>query len=112
MGDEKFCIGNVNEDSYKDIFYNDIILDIINNSMAESLPGCSDCAFQMYCGNDPIRNFATQKDIIGHRPTSDLCLIHKQIIKYLFEIVLKNDSTQMDVFWSWITDRSLSEIRI
>lgn len=111
MGDTKFCVGNVARDTYKDLFYNPYLLEIIRNSCAESLPGCSHCAFQMYCGIDPVRNYVTQNDVMGHRPTSDSCLIHKEVIKYLFEIILKNDPYYMDVFWSWLTGRRLSEIR-
>jgi His-Xaa-Ser system radical SAM maturase HxsB len=110
IGDHKFCIGNVMKNTYKEIFYNDKIKVIIYNSCTESLPGCSDCAFQMYCGIDPIRNYETQNDIVGNRPISDSCLIHKEIIKYLFDIILKDDRKRMDVFWSWLTGRNLLEI--
>ena len=112
MGDYKFRLGNVHKDSYRDIFYNNTLVNLIKDSCAESLPGCSDCAFQMYCGIDPVRNYATQNDAVGYRPTNDFCLINKEIIRYLFEIILKNDQDKMDVFWSWITGRSLSEVRI
>lgn len=112
MGDGRFCMGNVHNNTYKELFYNNTLQEIIGNTCAESLPGCSDCAFQMYCGIDPIRNYVTQRDIMGHRPTSDFCLIQKEIIKYLFEIILQNNSNQMDIFWSWITGRSLSEVSI
>ncbi len=112
MGDYSFCIGNVFKNSYKEIFYNDAIINIIKNSCAESLPGCADCAFQMYCGIDPIRNYVTQSDVTGYRPASDFCLIHKEIINYLFEIILQNDPEQINIFWSWITIRGLSDIWI
>jgi MoaA/NifB/PqqE/SkfB family radical SAM enzyme len=111
-GDYRFCLGNVHKNSYRDIFYSSTIVNIIRESCAESLPGCSDCAFQMYCGIDPVRNYTTQNDAVGYRPTNDFCLINKEIMRYLFEIILKNDPDKMDVFWSWITGRSLSEIRI
>ena len=111
MGDHSFCMGNVHNNSYEALFCGNTLLNLINNSCVESLPGCNDCAFQMYCGIDPIRNYITQHDILGHRPTNDACLIHKEIIKYLFEIILRNNSDQLDVFWSWITYRSLTEIR-
>ncbi len=112
MGEHKFCLGNVLKNTYKELFYNDMIINIIRSTCAELLPDCSDCAFQMYCGIDPVRNYVMQDDIIGHRPSNDFCFIHKEIMKHLFEIILNDNSDQMDVFWSWITGRSLSEVRI
>lgn len=110
MGDHTFCMGDITTDSYRKLFYNENVRNIIAVSCAELLPGCSDCAFQVYCGIDPVRNYATKKDIVGHRPTDEFCAIHKEIIKYLFSIILTNDTNKLDVFWSWITSRSLSEI--
>jgi len=112
MGDFTFCIGNIFKDTYKEIFYGEKIRGIISTSCAETLPSCSDCAFQMYCGIDPIRNFAIHSDIIGHSPTDDFCIIHKEIIKYLFNLILKNDENALDVFWSWLTNQRLSDISI
>lgn len=112
MGDPSFCLGNVNSHSYRDLFYGDKILKLIADSCAELIPGCSDCVFQGYCGTDPVRNYATQNDPVGHRPTNDMCLVNKEIFNHLFEIILRNDPNQTDVFWSWITGQSLSQIRI
>lgn len=110
-GDFSFCLGNVNKDTYRHLFYNGKIVNIIGSSCAELLPGCSDCAFQAYCGIDPVRNYVTQNDPVGHRPTNEMCLTNKEILKHLVEIILHNDPNQMDVFWSWITGRTLAEIR-
>lgn len=112
MGDNSFYLGNVHSNTHKELFYGTTLRNIIENSLAEILPGCSDCAFQNYCGIDPIRNYLKCKDIIGHIPTSELCLIHKEIFKYLFEIILHNKRDKMDVFWSWLTGRNILEIRI
>ncbi len=73
MGDFTFRLGNVRTHSHKDIFTGDVFLDLAAASCNQSLPGCSDCAFQPYCGSDPVFNHATQGDIFGHRPTSDFC---------------------------------------
>ncbi|TAL23227.1 MAG: His-Xaa-Ser system radical SAM maturase HxsB, partial [Nitrospirae bacterium] len=110
MGDNNFCMGNVNTNTYRELFKGKLIQDLVGSTCAESLPGCSDCVFQLYCGIDPIRNYATQYDIIGHRPSSEFCYIQKDIIKHLFDFILKNNSEHMDVFWSWLTGRHISEI--
>lgn len=110
-GDDTFLMGNLENDNYRNLFYSTKMQDIISCSCAENLPGCSDCVFQMYCGIDPVRNYATQHDIIGHRPSDQSCIIHKEIITYLFEMILGDDKDKMDVFWSWITKRKLKDIR-
>ena len=110
MGNFTFRLGNVRTHSHKDIFTGDAFLDLMAASCNQSLPGCSDCAFQSYCGSDPIFNHATQGDIFGHRPTSDFCGRNMTIIKHLFGLILKQDPEIMRIFLAWIQDSSLREI--
>ncbi len=111
MGDRRFFMGNVNQDSFLDIFQSPILQELIASSCVETLPGCHSCAFQTYCGADPVRNYALQGNLIGHRPTSDFCQKHKAILSFLVELLDRGDQGMMDVFWSWITRRSLAEVR-
>lgn len=112
VGDKMFRMGNVHKNRYEDIFDGHMIHKITYNSCVEILPGCASCAFQMYCGADPIRNYNETGDIVGHRPTSEFCKKNMAIIEYLFEKIRKNDDKIMAVFWAWITNRSFEEIRI
>jgi His-Xaa-Ser system radical SAM maturase HxsB len=109
-GDKEFLMGNVKKDAYIDVFGGNTLLNMVNKSCVETLPGCSWCAFQPYCGSDPVRNYSEQGDIIGHRPTCDFCKKHMGIMKHLFELIHINEDDIMDVFWSWITRRPLEEI--
>lgn len=111
VGDRKFSMGNLDKDRYEDIFNGSIIHKIVQNSCVETLPGCASCAFQMYCGADPIRNYVETGDIVGHRPTSDFCKKNMGILEYLFEKLRNNDDNVMDVFFSWVTKRRLEEIQ-
>jgi His-Xaa-Ser system radical SAM maturase HxsB len=111
MGDRRFYLGNVHRDSYLDIFTSPVLRELIEVSCVETLPGCHSCALQTYCGADPVRNYAVQGNLAGHRPTSDFCLKHQAIIKFLLEIIEADDPEVMDVFWSWITNRTLVEVR-
>jgi His-Xaa-Ser system radical SAM maturase HxsB len=110
MNDFTFRLGNVRTHSHKDIYTGDPFLNLVAASCNQSLPGCSDCAFQPYCGSDPIFNHATQGDIFGHRPTSDFCGRNMTIIKYLFDLILKEDPEIMRIFLSWIHNSTLREI--
>jgi len=97
-----FRLGNVNENTYQEMFNGKKLHSIIHSACTECLPGCAECVFQPYCGADPVRNLSEQKDIIGHRPTNEMCKKNKAIIHYLFELIKKNDPDINRVFWSWI----------
>lgn len=107
IGDNKFLMGNVNINSYQEIFNSDFMHNLISSACLECLPECSYCAFQSFCGADPVRNYSEQGDIIGHRPSSEACRKNKAIIRYLLELIKINDAKINRVFWSWITKRSL-----
>lgn len=107
VNNQHFKMGNVNENSYQEIFNSEFLHNVIANSCTECLPVCAECAYQPFCGADPVRNFSEQGDMIGHRPTSDMCRKTKAIIKYLLKLIKKNDPNINNVFWSWITKQSI-----
>lgn len=111
MGDNHFCMGNV-DDKYTDIFNGKIIRDIVYNSCVETMPVCSECVYQQYCGADPIRNYLETKDIMGRRLTSGFCKKNKMILDYLFNLLRNADEDTMDIFWSWITRRPYEDIKL
>ncbi len=107
VGDHRFLLGNVIKNTYKEIFYGDAIKEIVNVSCLECLPNCSDCAYQTFCGSDPIRNYSETGDLIGNHTTSSVCKKNKVIIAYLLKLIHENDTRVMNTFWSWLTHRSL-----
>ena len=109
MGDEEFKLGNVHDDSYEQMFGGDLIRRIAASSCIESIPGCCDCAFQPFCGADPVFNYATQGDMIGHRPTSDFHKKNFFIIKYLLERY-RADPVVRRIFWAWVRNVPVSHL--
>lgn len=101
-GDMQFLMGTVH-DEYKQLFGGKVVRDTISSSLVECIPGCNNCAFQMWCGADPLRNYALEKDLIGYRPTNEFCQKNMSIIKYLLEVIQKGDSKVLDIIWSWLT---------
>lgn len=97
-----FRLGNVNENTHQEMFNGEKMHMILNDACTECLPGCADCVFQPYCGADPVRNLSEQGDMIGHRPTNEMCKKNKAIFYYLFELLKKNDPEINRIFWSWI----------
>jgi His-Xaa-Ser system radical SAM maturase HxsB len=104
MNDYSFKLGHLDTHSYEEIFYGERAQEIIESGINESLPGCSDCAFQSYCGADPVHNHATQGDIVGYRPTNSFCQKNMEIIRYLIEL-MDTDKRIEKIFRSWIKPR-------
>jgi uncharacterized protein len=107
MNDKTFRLGSVHDNSYEELFKGDALRALVRASVNESLPGCSDCAYQQYCGADPVFHHATQGDPVGHRPTSEFCRKNMAIITELFRYIESGDRDVMRIFWSWITDRPI-----
>jgi uncharacterized protein len=111
MGDRRFRLGNVHTDSYDAIFGGHRLTSTIRDSIVEALPGCAECAFQTYCGADPVFHYATQGDPIGHRPTSAFCHKNMSIIRHLFSLLATEDPELYRIFFAWIRKTSVEEMR-
>ena len=70
MGDESFNLGNIMTDSYEQIMLSDKLLDALEGSFTLSAPMCSECAFEPFCGADPVFHHAMYKDILGRKSES------------------------------------------
>ena len=73
MGDRTFRLGNVHDSSYVDIMLSDGLLRPLMESIALSAPMCATCAFEPYCGADPVFHHATAGDFTGHKALSAFC---------------------------------------
>lgn len=100
MGDNRFRMGNLHKDSYESLFVDSDIVSVLSKSMSECIPGCEDCALQPICGSDPVTNYRTQGDIVGHRPTSAYCRRNRAIICHLIEI-LEADGPEATILRGW-----------
>jgi len=100
MGDTTFELGNVLKNSYEDIFLNPKLLDPIEDSFAYSVPMCNDCAFETYCGADPVFHHGRYKDFIGRKPESEFCNRNMKIFKYVIER-MESDKFVKKLFMSW-----------
>ena len=105
MKDFTFQLGDFKTHSYNEIFYGEKALDFAQSWANESLPGCSECAFQAYCGADPVLNHATQDDLVGYRPTNSFCERNMEIIRYLIEL-MESDKAIEKIFWTWVTGKN------
>ncbi len=101
MQDFTFRLGHLNEDSFDDVMSSEKLIDILDSTMTEGMPMCSDCGFQPYCGSDPVYHWATQGDMVGIKPASGFCRKNMQIMRLLIQL-LEDDPTAAEVLRSWI----------
>jgi radical SAM protein with 4Fe4S-binding SPASM domain len=111
-GDKTFCMGNVHTDSYESIFCGKKLFNFAKTTTIEANPGCAWCVYQTYCGSDPIRNYIEGDEFEFLQSKGDFCKKHRAIFDLLFQYLIKQDDRIVDVFWSWITHRSLSELKL
>ncbi len=100
MGDKRFCIGNVHSNTYEEIFLNDTLLEALESSFAASVPMCSWCAFEPYCGADPVFHHATQSDFVGKKPLSAFCNRNMSVFKGLIERMNSRPEVR-EIFERW-----------
>lgn len=111
--DATFRMGNVHEDSYDDIFFGDKMQELAAASCNEALAGCSDCAYQTYCGADPVRNHRTQHDMFGNRAErGTFCNRNKPIIEHLIHLMDTADPDVERIFWAWVCREDVNRLKL
>jgi His-Xaa-Ser system radical SAM maturase HxsB len=84
MGDDIFVIGHAVEQSHRDVVSHETVRSMAAASYLDAVPGCSDCAYNPYCGVCPVYNYIEQGDLFGKMPGSDWCRISMGICDHLF----------------------------
>jgi len=102
MGDKTFCLGNIHKNTYEEIILSEKLLNPLEQSFAESAPMCSDCAFEAYCGAEPVYHHATQGDYVGRKPSSDFCARNMGIFRLLIKKYMEDPETAK-IFRRWVS---------
>jgi radical SAM protein with 4Fe4S-binding SPASM domain len=100
MGDTSFQLGHLLRDSYRKIMTSPRLMEPLEESMVEGAPMCSECAFQQYCGADPVYHHATQGDSVGHKLFSDHCRRTMSIVRRLM-IIFEDRPEDAEILRSW-----------
>lgn len=101
MGDDEFCLGHLSTETFESVMTSEKLVSYLAATMTESMPMCSDCGIQPYCGSDPVYHYATQGDAVGFKPASGFCLRQMEITKHLVRL-LTDDPEAGGVLRSWI----------
>ena len=101
MGDCAFKLGTV-DNSYDEILESPVCKATQAASVIESLPGCSDCVYQPYCGVCPVVTYALEKDIFPKGPRGFRCKVYMGIQDYLFSLIEEGTDEIMKILQSWV----------
>lgn len=102
MRDLTFQIGTV-EDSWEKLLSSAVVDKVANAGVNDYLAGCSTCAYNIYCGADPVHHHATQKDMYGYRPDSSFCKRNMSVLDIIFNKI-DTDERVLEIFKSWVNN--------
>ncbi|BCY09924.1 His-Xaa-Ser system radical SAM maturase HxsB [Actinoplanes sp. L3-i22] len=99
-GDFTFRLGQLGQDSYADLMTSAALLDPLEESYTGSVPMCCDCAFERYCGADPVFHHTTAGDPVGRKPESAFCRRNKAVFRFLLDRYT-SDPHARELFRAW-----------
>jgi His-Xaa-Ser system radical SAM maturase HxsB len=100
MEDETFRLGHLLESSYEDVMLSDRLVDPLAESLTLSVPMCSTCAFEPYCGSDPVFHHATAGDYVGHKALSAFCARNMGVFTAILRRY-RDDPFARQLLWRW-----------
>jgi uncharacterized protein len=101
MGDRTFCLGSLDDETFESVMTNEALLGALEDSLLESAPMCSDCAFLPFCGADPVFHAATQRDVVGHKAFSAFCAKQMAVLRHVIAL-LEDDPEARRILTSWV----------
>ena len=100
MGDTRFKVGNVFEDSYIDLMSSECTKATCISSCLECNMICKSCVYLPYCGTCPVINLAQNNNIFSKKKDYR-CKIYSGMMDILFNYI-KNDEIALNIFEKWI----------
>jgi uncharacterized protein len=101
MGDRTFRMGHLLINSYEEMMLSPAFLSIIEDTVAETVPMCEECAFLPYCGSDPDYHYATQGDFVGHKAISGFCRKNMGVFRHIIQR-MEDDAGARSILESWV----------
>lgn len=78
---------------------NENLVNILASSFISEMPGCDECAYQPFCGSDPMHHLSTQYDPVGDKSISRFCQYQKATFDILFRLLDEDHSYKVLKRW-------------
>jgi len=99
MGDDRFRLAVLGRETFAEAMRSPTFVELLLSTMTEGVPMCHECAFQPYCGADPVGHYREQKDVVGHKAFSEFCKRHMGVFVQLFELL---ETPASKILTGWI----------
>lgn len=97
---ELFKLGNVKEDTYKEVIGSDSAQDLLESSIIDNYY-CDSCVYKPYCSTCPVINYAENGSIVPNIKKGHRCDITTAQLDWIFEkLVFDQESAKILMGWS------------
>jgi uncharacterized protein len=100
QGDPIFRVGDVAKNSWTEVLDHPTTRACVAASTLDNQPMCTQCAYNPYCGVEPVFHYESQRSVFGQMPSSPWCVSHMGTFDVIFK-KLKNPETRK-VFEKWL----------
>ena len=99
MGNDAFQLGSVFKNSYDDFMNASACKVACVSSILESLPKCSDCVYNPYCGTCPVVNLALYGNVYAKEANDYRCQIYQGIFDTIFAALQHPEAAKILHTW-------------
>ena len=100
-GDATFRLGNVFENSYREMIASPVCRATSLASVLEAAPRCCDCPYQAYCGVCPVVNLATYGDLYARSNRDYRCVVYRGMLDKIFTTLMNADAATLEILKGW-----------
>lgn len=101
MGDSSLRLGHVRDASFVELVTSAPLVQVLEETLLESAPMCSDCPFLPFCGADPAFHLATAGEPVGHKAFSAFCAKQMALLRHLIGL-LEDDPSAREILLGWV----------
>lgn len=101
MGNHALQLGSVEDQSFDEVITRASLVELLESTLLESAPMCSDCPFLPFCGADPSFHLATTGEPVGHKAFSAFCEKQMAMLRHLIAL-LEDDAEAREILLGWV----------
>ena len=95
---DELVSGSIKTDKFLTIKESNI--NLLADSFLSEQAGCESCAYQSYCGSDPLYHLTMQGDHVGNKAKSDYCRLQLLLFDHFFELL--QDESKREIISTWL----------